>query len=284
MSFSGVAATAVDGGTATQRFQQMAARIDGPLKRWASQITSSSTGITADGTRSSINARWQSAVLPFCTQALENRYPFNRRARADVAMADFQKLFGPGGLIDAFFGENLAKYVDTGARPWAWKKVNDVDLGISPAVLQQMQYAAEIRDAFFAGAPTPQVQFQITPEALDPKAQSVQLTIGSQNVLFETKRPNNTPVAITWPGAVGLAGVVFQPGLSNGESQLAKDGPWAWFRLLDAAEIRRTNVSDRKRVIFNVSGRIAIFQLQSGSVTNPFALPALSKFNCPKTF
>jgi type VI secretion system protein ImpL len=65
---------------------------------------------------------------------------------------------------------------------------------------------------------------------------------------------------------------------------LAKDGPWAWFRLLDAAEIRRTNVSDRKRVIFNVSGRIAIFQLQSGSVINPFALPALSKFNCPKTF
>jgi len=54
--------------------------------------------------------------------------------------------------------------------------------------------------------------------------------------------------------------------------------------LLDAAEIRRTNVSDRKRVIFNVAGRIAIFQLQSGSVINPFALPALSKFSCPKTF
>ncbi|MFC6639975.1 type VI secretion system membrane subunit TssM [Sulfitobacter sp. JBTF-M27] len=284
MSFSGVAATAVDGGTATQRFQQMAARIPGPLERWASQITTGSTGITADGTRSSINATWQSNVLPFCTQALENRYPFNRRARADVAMADFQKLFAPGGMIDAFFSTNLSKYVDTRSRPWTWKKVNDVDLGISPAVLQQLQYAAEIRDAFFAGGANPQVQFQITPEALDPKADSVQLTIGSQNVLFETRRPNNTPVAITWPGTVGLAGVVFQPQLQNGESQLAKDGPWAWFRLLDAAEIRRTNVSDRKRVIFNVAGRIAIFQLQSGSVINPFALPALSKFNCPKTF
>ncbi len=284
MSFSGVAAQAVDGGTATQRFQQMAGRIPGPLERWASQITSSSTGITADGTRSSINARWQSSVLPFCTQALENRYPFNRRARADVAMADFQKLFAPGGMIDTFFAENLSKFVDTGARPWAWKQVNDVDLGISPAVLQQMQYAAEIRNAFFATGASPSVQFQITPEALDPKAQSVQLTVGDQNVLFETRRPNNTPVAITWPGSVGLAGVVFTPPLSNGESQLAKDGPWAWFRLLDAAEIRRTNVSDRKRVIFNVSGRIAIFQLQSGSVVNPFALPALSKFNCPKTF
>ncbi len=284
MSFSGVAATAVEGGTATQRFQQMAGRIPGPLERWASQITSSSTGITADGTRSSINAAWQSNVLPFCTQALENRYPFNRRARADVAMADFSKLFAPGGMIDAFFQQNLSKYVDTRSRPWTWKKVNDVDLGISPAVLQQLQYAAEIRDAFFSAGPQPQVQFQITPEALDPKADSVQLTIGDQNVFFETRRPNNTPVAITWPGNVGLAGVVFLPQLSNGESQLAKDGPWAWFRVLDAAEIRRTNVADRKRVIFNVSGRIAIFQLQSGSVVNPFALPALSKFNCPKTF
>ena len=284
MSFSGVAATAAEGGTATQRFKQMAGRIPGPMERWANQITSSSTGITADGTRSSINAAWQSGVLPFCTQALDNRYPFNRRARADVAMADFQKIFAPGGLIDGFFQTHLAKYVDTGARPWVWKKVNDVDLGISPAVLQQMQYAAEIRDAFFAGGASPQVQFQITPEALDPKAASVQLTIGSQNVRFETRRPNNTPVAITWPGTVGLAGVVFQPDIRNGESQLAKDGPWAFFRLLDAAEIRRTNVSDRKRVIFNVSGRIAIFQMQSGSVINPFALPALSKFSCPKTF
>jgi type VI secretion system protein ImpL len=284
MSFSGVAATPAEGGSATQRFKQMAARIPGPLERWASQITSSSTGITADGTRSSINAQWQASVLPFCTQALDNRYPFNRRAQADVAMADFQKLFAPGGMIDAFFAQNLAKYVDTGARPWAWKKVNDVDLGISPAVLQQLQYAAEIRDAFFAGASTPSLAFQITPEALDPKAESVQLTIGSQNVIFETRRPNNTPVAITWPGTVGLSGVLFQPNLSNGESQLAKDGPWAWFRVLDAAEIRRTNVSDRKRIIFNIGGRIAIFQLQSGSVTNPFALPALSKFSCPKTF
>jgi type VI secretion system protein ImpL len=279
-----VAATGAEGGTATQRFLQMASRIPGPIERWAKQITSSSTGITADGTRSSINARWQSNVLPFCTQALENRYPFNRRARADVALADFQKLFAPGGMIDAFFSENLAKYVDTRARPWTWKKVNDVDLGISPAVLQQLQYAAEIRDAFFAGAPNPSIAFQITPEALDPKADAVLLKIGEQEVGFETRRPNNTPVAINWPGAVGLAGVVFTPPVSNGESQLARDGPWAWFRLLDAAEIRRTNVSDRKRVIFNVGGRIAIFQLQSGSVINPFALPALSKFSCPKTF
>ncbi|MDU9006181.1 type VI secretion system membrane subunit TssM [Sedimentitalea todarodis] len=282
MSFSGVSNSS-EGGAAIQQFQQAASRIDGPVQRWASQITTGSSGIAADGTRASINASWQASVLPFCQQALNNRYPFNRRAGADVAMQDFAKLFAPQGLIDSFFSENLVRFVDTRTRPWSWKRVNDVDLGISQSVLEQMQYAAEIRDAFFAAGPTPAVQFQITPEALDPKAKSVSLEIDGQKVEFAHRGGQPNPVAVTWPGSVGLARVTFQPAKKNIESTLSRDGPWGWFRLLDAAEVRRTNVSDRKRVIFNVGGRIAIFQLQSGSVINPFALPALAKFNCPKS-
>jgi type VI secretion system protein ImpL len=279
MSFSGVAT----GGEALLQFQQSASRADGPIQRWASQISVGSSGITSEGTRASINARWQASVLPFCTQALDNRYPFNRRARADVAMADFAKLFSPGGLIDGFFNENLAKYVDTRSRPWTWKRVNDVDLGISPAVLVQMQYASEIRDAFFANGPTPAVQFQITPKALDPKAKEVLLEIDGAQVNYGHRSGQPTPVAVTWPGSVGLARITLSPKKRDNENTMSRDGPWAWFRLLDSAEVRRTNVSDRRRVNFRVGGRLALFELQSGSVINPFALPAMAKFSCPKS-
>ncbi|AZV81008.1 type VI secretion system membrane subunit TssM (plasmid) [Parasedimentitalea marina] len=279
MSFSGVAT----GGEALLQFQQSASRADGPVQRWASQISTGSSGITSEGTRASINARWQASVLPFCTQALDNRYPFNRRARADVAMADFAKLFSPGGLIDGFFNENLAKYVDTRSRPWTWKRVNDVDLGISPAVLVQMQYAAEIRDAFFAAGPTPAVQFQITPKALDPKAKEVLLEIDGVQVAYGHRSGPPSPVAVTWPGQVGLARITLSPKKRDNENTTSRDGPWAWFRLLDSAEVRRTNVSDRRRVNFRVGGRLALFELQSGSVINPFALPAMAKFSCPKS-
>ena len=282
MSFSGVSSGG-ESGQALLQFQQAAARVDGPLERWAKQITTGSSGITSDSTRASINARWQANVLPFCEQALENRYPFNKRAGADVAMADFAKLFGPAGLIDNFFNESLLKHVDTRTRPWTWKTVNNVDLGISQQVLEQMQNAAEIRDAFFGGNPTPLVQFQMTPEALDPKAKSVSLQIDGQSVDFAHRGGQPVPVAVNWPGGVGFAQIQFEPDKKNTESTLRRDGPWAWFRLLDAAEVRRTNVSDRKRVIFNVGGRIAIFQMQSGSVLNPFALPALTNFACPKS-
>jgi len=241
MSFSGVSSGG-EGGQALLQFHQVASRIDGPIQRWATQITSGSSGIQADGTRASINARWQASVLPLCEQALSDRYPFNRRAAADVGMQDFAKLFSPGGLIDGFFTENLARHVDTRTRPWSWKRVNNVDLGISAAVLQQMQYAAEIRDAFFASGPTPSVQFQITPEALDPKAKSVLLEIDGQKVGFAHRGGQPNPVAVTWPGSVGLARVTFLPDKKKTENTLSRDGPWGWFRLLDAAEVRRTNL------------------------------------------
>lgn len=284
LSFSGGLGVSGEDSTAIVRFQAAAKRLPGPMQRWSAQISTGSSGITADGTRASINARWQAQILPFCSQALDDRYPFVKGAKADVAMQDFTKLFAPGGMIDAFFNENLLKYVDTRARPWAWKKVNDADLGISTAVLAQLQNAAEIRDAFFAGNPVPAVSFQLTPEALDPKAQGVSLEIDGTMVEFKHTDGTPKPIAVTWPGAVGLARVIFSPAEANIGNGISRDGPWGWFRLLSAAEIRRTNVSDRNRVIFNVGGRIAIFQLQSGSVLNPFSLPALSKFSCPKSF
>lgn len=267
------------------RFQQAAARFtEGPLERWSTQITTGSSIITADGTRTSINARWQSQVLPFCKQSTTNRYPINRRAGADMGMQDFIRLFGPNGLIDTFFNENLEKHVDKSTLPWTWKTVSEADLGISDAVLLQMQFAAEIRSAFFANGPTPLISFTITPAALDPKAQSMLLEIDGQKVEFKQGGGQPSPVGISWPGTAGIARLIFLPAVANAESVVSKDGPWAWFRMLDSAEVRKTNLPDRKRLIFNVGGRIAIFQLLTSSSQSPFTLAALSKFKCPESF
>ncbi len=284
LNFAGGVGNPQGDSTALARFQAASGRLPGPMQRWASQITVGSAGITSDGTRAGINARWQEAVLPLCTRATSKAYPFNRRSRADISLQDFTTLFGPGGQIDTFFKQNLVKYVDQRSRPWAWKKVNNTDLGISQSVLTQMQRAAEIRDAFFAGGPVPSIAFQITPHSLDLKAKSIELEIDGQRVTYAHKDGQPRPAAIKWPGAVGVARVTFNPKKSSSENSLGKDGPWAWFRLLDSAAVRATNVSDRKRVFFNVGGRLASFQMQSGSVLNPFALPALSKFRCPKSF
>ncbi|MDG1282044.1 MAG: type VI secretion system membrane subunit TssM [Pseudorhodobacter sp.] len=285
LSFSGVGTASADPeSSALYQLTEATARLPGPMQRWTTQISTGSSGITADGNRASINAKWQSQVLPTCTQVLEGRYPFNRRSSNDVGMQDFARMFAPDGLLDTFFKENLARFVDTQTRPWVWKTVNNADLGISQEVLTQFEHADAIRAAFFPAGPAPSVSFQITPEALDPKAQRVLLEIDGAQVEFKQGSGQPPPVGVSWPGAAGFGRVSFEPPLSGLESQLRRDGPWGWFRLLDAASIRRTNVSDKNRVIFNVGGRIAIFQMQSGSSLNPFALPSLGKFSCPKSF
>ncbi|MEM9344829.1 MAG: type VI secretion system membrane subunit TssM, partial [Pseudomonadota bacterium] len=283
MVFSGDT-SAPEAAAAIQQFQAAAAQFDGPLPRWANQVSVGSTGIATTGTRASINQRWQSSILPFCQQALTSRYPFDRRARDHVPMQDFQRLFAPGGMIDSFFKESLATYVDTTQPEWVSKRVNNTDLGLSPEALKQMQRAVAIRDAFFSGtSDVPSIRFQMTPEALDPQATRVAIDIDGTIVEY-LQGTQPSPQSVTWPGTVGVARVSFEPLATNVESTFGRDGPWAWFRLLDAAEVRKTNVSDRRRVIFNVGGRISIFQLQTPSSLNPFALPALSNFACPESF
>ena len=279
----GTAATP-EGTEALAALQGFSSQIEGPLARWSSQITTGGAGITADGTRSSINSRWQQDVLPFCTQVVEGKYPFDKGAAADVSMADFQKLFGPQGLIDSFMTANLKDLIDTSKKPWAWKAVNGADLGISQAVLDQLQAAGEIKEAFFPNGPAPGVAFQITPMALDPNADDILLVIDGQNVAFAQNDGQPLPTAITWPGNVGVAQVTFNPPLKNGESVVTKDGPWGWFRLLDSADVRAGNAPDRKKLIFNVGGRIGMFQLQVSSLQNAFQLPALASFACPQSF
>lgn len=284
LNFAGGLGTPDTQVSALAQFQAEAARLDGPMQRWAQQIAVGSSGITADSTRAGLNAQWQATVLPMCSQATSGAYPFDRRAAADISMADFTRLFSPGGLIDTFFSQNLAEYVDIRTRPWTWKSGGGGDLGISQSVLQQFQYASEIRDAFFAAGPAVGVQFQITPYSLDPNAEAIILEIDGQTISYQSSGSQPRPSAVSWPGSVGLARVTFLPPTRDSESALNRDGPWGWFRLLDAAEIRDTSASDRKRIIFSIGGRIAIFEMQAGSVLNPFALPALSAFSCPETF
>ena len=285
LNFAGGVGNPQDSSTALPRFQAAAERItEGPIKRWASQITVGSSGITTEGNRAGINIRWQESVLPMCERVTTNTYPFSRRAQTDAGLIEFSALFRPGGEIDKFFSENLSKMVDVRKSPWSFKPGAGTELGISQSVLTQLEYAAQIRDAFFAGAASPNVGFQMLPEALDPKARGILLEIDGQAVTFEHRDKTPRPFAIRWPGPVGAARVTFTPEKRNSESAVLKNGPWAWFRLLEAAEVRNTNAPDRKRVIFNIGGRIAIFQMQSSTALNPFSLPALSKFSCPKSF
>ncbi|PWC37562.1 type VI secretion system membrane subunit TssM [Azospirillum sp. TSO35-2] len=253
-----------------------------PIGGMVATVAQSSASVSVGGARAQINKAWQSSVLPFCRAALDNRFPMVRGSTVDVTAADFAKLFAPGGMIDQFFNTNLRPFVDMTVSPWAWQKVDQVDLGIPPAVLDQFERAARIRDSLFpAGATAAKVVFEITPVELDAKATQVALDIDGQTLIYQHGPPR--PQVMKWPGAEGTSSVRlgFGPPLPGEPAGIARQGPWALFHFLADGKLDSTPQPDRFTFAVTVGTRKAVFALRADSVNNPFGKNLLETFRCP---
>ncbi len=279
-----LSAGAGGGGGAAKKLLSEATRMPQPVQGWVVALAQSSSTITVSGARSQLNSTWQANVLPLCNKALKNRYPIYKDGAADVTLRDFSRLFAPGGLIDGYFNTNLRPFVDTSSKPWRWQRVDNVDLGVSRAALAEFEKAAEIRDSLFgAGGAAPAVSFEIVPVELDANSTQVLLEIEGQTVTYNHGPPR--PVRLRWPGTAGpqQVRITFSPPAAGISTSITRDGPWAWFRLLDEAQMTQSTLSDRFNVTFKVGGRSATFELRANSVNNPFSLTSLERFRCPSS-
>ncbi|UHD16098.1 type VI secretion system membrane subunit TssM [Thiocapsa bogorovii] len=258
--------------------KRVAAEMPEPVSRVMATLAQDSSDIVSGGMRSQLNRIWTAEVLPFCREAIHDRYPFDRGSSRETTLHDFGRLFAPDGLFDLFFKENLSQLADTSGARWRWLGSG---IGISDEVLAQFQRAAVIREAFFlAGAKLPAVEFELEPVSLDARAQQLILDIGGQIVDYRQGPP--TPHQLKWPSplAPGRVRLVFVDG-AGGRPSVTYSGPWAWFRLLDSSNMRSTSQQELFRVGFSLAGFSAQFDLRAVSVRNPFKLSELRGFRCP---
>jgi len=270
------------GNDTIRRIQVEAARQPEPVKHWLQQIASNSRTVTMGGARDQINQEWQATVAPVCNRAFSGRYPFDSDSSQEMTLADFGRLFGPGGLIDGFFNNNLRKFVNVSGEAWRWKSVGDANLGISNAALQQFRRADSIKQSFFQGGDKlPSVSFGLKPVYLDANVQSFLLDLEGQKLQYRHGPARVTRVQWPYPDSTGQVRIVFEDA-SGKRLTRSKDGPWAWFRLLDQATME-TISSDKLLATFDVSGRKVTWEIQASSVVNPFVIKQLQQFRCPNS-
>jgi type VI secretion system protein ImpL len=269
-------------GAAIGKLKLQAKRQPPPVNGWLEAVASNSASLTLGDARGHVRDAWAAEVLPFCRRATASRYPFVRGTTQDVTLDDFARLFGPGGLLDAFFQKYLSPFVETAASTWQWRPVGDSSLGSSPQVLREFQRAAEIKEAFFGAGATPSVKFQLRPISMDSSIERFALDLDGQQVSYSHGPAR--PTALVWPGPGGAGQVTIEmsPPAATGRSAQTLIGPWAWFRLLDDASIEPTSQPEEFRVTFDLGGRKAVYALTASSVQNPFRLPALRAFRCPE--
>ena len=114
-------------------------------------------------------------------------------------------------------------------------------------------------------------------------ASKIELQIDDKEVKFK-KNNANKPVAIDWPGSIGIAKISLFPKINWNNTEISREGAWGFYRLLDTAEINSSSTSDRTEVIFTMGRREVVMNLLSGSVLNPFSLKSINSFKCLKAF
>ncbi|MDX8523720.1 type VI secretion system membrane subunit TssM [Mesorhizobium sp. MSK_1335] len=258
-------------------------RLPKPLARMVNAAADEFEGNVAETSVANLNQNLDQTVTRACEEAVNGHYPFASEGTEDISMADFAKLFAPGGLMDRFFAQNLAPLIDMTGQEWIWKQDARSSRDLAKSTLKAFQSAAEIRSAFFpSGGSAPSVSITFTPSSLNGDADGAVLNIDGQTV--QSSQAGNAPSTVTWPNgtASASASLSLVPEMPGRESALKFEGPWALKRLLDKATITGDGANTEAR--FVIGGRDVAYTIQTGSGVNPFLLPALSGFSCPKAF
>jgi type VI secretion system protein ImpL len=248
-----------------------------PIDDWLGGIAGDTSGLTEKAVTSELNAIWRADILPFCQAALNNRYPFTPDSAIDVNVQDFARLFGPGGLIDAFINDHLIGYVDTASQPWKWR----ADFGLDGSALAAFEQARRIRDGLFPGGSGPVMSFTLQPKDLSPSVTRVTLNLDGQNLVYYNNATRPEPM--TWPGkdGTGVVTLAFQPIDGSPEVIVTETGSWAWLRMLRAGRFSGTALADAYSLRLGTKGFYADFELRAASVENPYTLEMFKRFSCP---
>ena len=233
------------------------------------------------GAGESLASRYNANVMTQCS-ALVSKYPFNQVSADDVPLEDFGKLLGPGGVFDQFFKDELVSLVDTTRDTWTWRRDQSGAMLGADVPLSRFQSAKRIRETYFrSGGPQPSVSFRLTPFDLDDTVRRVALDLHGKALEYSHGPERVTEVM--WPGERpgGPATVSFTE-LSGNSQTTTRPGPWALWRLLDAAMVTREEGSDvRYLLTLDNAGRKARFHLDASSIHNPFVdKTLLQSFRC----
>ena len=265
-------------GDALKSLQLAASTLPAPIGALVAQVGGRSESLAVGQARGELDQRYRQDIVKACQEIIGGRYPFTANSGVDVPLADFGRLFGVGGIFDQFFKENLAALVDTTRSPWVWRAGGSGPAGASTGMLKQFEAVQQIRELYFGpGGQSPEQKFTLTPGDLDAAATRFTLEMDGQTLDYRHGPVRSMPAK--WPGpSPGAAAATFEDS-TGARPNLAFQGPWAWFRLLDAATLRaETDV--RFDAAFQNGGHQATVIIEASSIRNPYQKSPVHQFRC----
>ncbi|WP_191489047.1 ImcF-related family protein [Pseudomonas sp. FEN] len=214
-------------------------------------------------TAETLGASLNRQLGPECTRLLSQRYPFDRQAREQLTLADFNRLFAPSGLLRDF-----------------QQRYPDVTL-LEGSVAAQFQRAEQIRRAFFPGtSDVAKVDFELSPVTMDENIAQLRLTLDELQLNYA--HGPLRPSLFTWPTRALGSQLKMLVTLIDGRTLVrSAEGPWAWFRLMEQGRLGPAPSGEGYWLTLNFETFEVVLQLRSASLDHPFDRKILSDFRCP---
>jgi type VI secretion system protein ImpL len=270
-------ATIKAGTELVQSIKQDAAGLPDSVGELVTDIADRAAVAIRSDIRGELDGLYQQEILGACTEIVNGKYPFAKTSATDAQPEDFNRLFGPGMLLDGFFKQRVAPLVNTATRPWTWRPdASGVPVGGSVDMLRRFELAQAIRDRYF---PMGSLKFDFRVLSFTVDAGTTRFILDIDGQKFNYQFGPDPNAAATWPGPTpGTASVTWEE-RGGASAHITYTGRWAWQRLIEAAEVQ-TETDVRYVLTWRRGTHTASVRIEAVSVRNPFGKTDVQQFRC----
>lgn len=250
-----------------------------PMKTWVTHIATQTWHLMVKETHEYIEQAWQQTIMAPYHTSIENRYPFNQHAAAEVDLQQFTHFLGQPGQLSTFYQVYLKPFILETGKKREWRIVNNEKIGFSDSIFEKYQHISAIQRAFFPNGDNKlYVPFTLQPVELDKSVKSFAININGQEIKYQ----KNMPRVISWPGNNNSPQSTIDFVTPNNQliSNTAS-GNWGWFKLVTQAT---QTIRSRKELMLNfaANGYHANYVLFTQGPLNPFLPMNLARFQLPE--
>jgi type VI secretion system protein ImpL len=248
--------------------KRVASGLPKPLDRMIAKLADESWYVVKQEAVKYLEVRWHNDVYRTFQEKLADRYPFNPNSRKDSSLADFEEFFAPNGTLESFYNNQLKIFIE---ERMSLPDDESSESVVKQEVLDQIQQAKHIQQAFFNRKGVLDISFSIEPLRLTGNKRRSVLNIDGQFLTYSHGPREN--VELIWPNTLrdsAISKITLIPTKSNQSPRsVVIQGPWAFFRLLDTGDVVSASPTSVDYQ-FSVDGGDMVYRVNSEANVNPF--------------
>lgn len=234
---------------------------------------------------------WEVTVWPAYKDTIQGRFPFNSAARRDASFEDFVAFYKPkDGILWGFYDGYLKDFhMKLGHKfipathlqgPQPAKRYTPFNTNLYNC----LERADEITDALFHGQPDPKVAFNVSLTTVSPIVSEIVFELDGMQRVYKNEKEYWK--SFEWPGPAGPSGAAIRiKGAGGLDEELRRDGPWGFWRLLEAGRHTAEKDNDKTfRIEWQMSAPPVIIRMQirPQRQNHPFPINFFRNSNCPQ--